>query len=567
MATQLAPLKPLKNAYPANWNREKSAVAPQQQNLDRSSTNHGFSLFGDDSRARLRAYQSNTLYEFISALPEELSTEKIYQLVLEVIGVLYSAGAGSIWELNSAGTQMQRVSLLGNLRECPEAMNSQFSTLRPLHQGQSISISSRVELRNLQLPESLGSAHFFPIFKRGALSWIIQIYDTQLDSESIQVLQGFCRQLALPLENVLLRQQVRDHYHRLTAIANFSFEISGQMESLDLYDTILKNATAILGAVRGSLMIYDPAQDELAVKAASNPYSHSLEGVKVKPGEGIAGQVFQEGQSWLVKNIKTHSRCKESQGRQYRTSSFLSVPLLLKGRKLGVLNLTDKMDGGIFDEKDLQLLESIVSHAAVALERGENREAAETLKKISLTDPLTELYNRRFFQERLEEEVQRAERHGQSLSLIMVDIDDFKKLNDAFGHLEGDEVLKTVASDLRRTLRGIDLVSRYGGEEFAIILPMTNSAATRKAAERIRRKVAQRHSPTTEKNPGWPLSISLGVATFGPELQTGRALVAAADRALYQAKNSGKNRVVIHTPSRQKLVPVISNPVRVGMVV
>ncbi len=147
----------------------------------------------------------------------------------------------------------------------------------------------------------------------------------------------------------------------------------------------------------------------------------------------------------------------------------------------------------------------------------------------------------------------------------MVDIDSFKKLNDTFGHLDGDEVLKSVASDIRRTLRGFDLVSRYGGEEFAIILPMTNSAAARKAAERIRRKVAQRHSPANEKNPGWPLSISLGVATFGPGLQTARAMVAAADLALYQAKNSGKNCVMFHTPARQKLVPMISTPIRVGI--
>lgn len=567
MATQLAQLKPIKNAYPANQNREKSAVSPQQQDTDRSSANRGFSLPGEDPSAKLRTYQSNTLYEFISELPEELSADKIYHLVLEVVGVLFSTEAGSIWELNSAGTQMQRVSLLGNLKECPEVMDSRLSILRPLHQGQSISTNSRVELRNLQLPEELESAHFFPIFKRGVLSWIIQIYNTQLEGESVQVLQGFCRQLALPLENILLRQQVQDHYHRLTAVADFSFEISGQMESLDLCNVILKNATAILGAGRGSLMIYDPVREELVVKAASNPYFHTLEGVTVKPGEGIAGRVFREGQSWLVKNIKTHSRCRESYERQYRTSSFLSVPLLLKGRTLGVLNLTDKTDGGIFDEKDLQLLESIVSHAAVAVERGENREASETLKKISITDPLTELYNRRFFQERLEEEVQRAERHCQSLSLIMVDIDNFKKLNDTFGHVEGDEVLKSVASDIRRTLRGIDLVSRYGGEEFAIILPMTNSAAARKAAERIRRKIAQRHSPATGNNPGWPLSISLGVATFAPELQTGRALVEAADRALYQAKNSGKNRVVLHAPARQKLVPMIPNPVRVGMAV
>jgi diguanylate cyclase (GGDEF)-like protein len=556
MSTQAAPLKPIKAAYSTSWQKEKNA------SLLQNNSQRPMSLYtaGDDSKAKLRAYQSSTLFEFISVLPEEISAEKVYHLILEVIGILFSTKAGSIWEVNSAGTQMQRVSLAGQLKGCPEMMDSRATLLRPLHQGQTLFLHSPQDLTLTGLPEILDSAHFFPIFKRGVLSWIIQIYDTPLDSDSVQVLQGFCRQLALPLENALLRQQVRDHYQRLTAVANFSFEISGSMDEPVLCEAILKNAMAILGAHRGSLLLFDSATGCLCLKSAAGPRSAALEGTVVQMGEGISGRVFKEGRSWLVKNIKTDSRCAENPERQYQTTSFLSVPLLLKDRKLGVLNLTDKTDGGIFEENDLQLLESIASHAVVALDRGERQLAAETLKKISLTDPLTELYNRRFFQERLQEEIQRAERHNQPLSLIMLDIDNFKKLNDTFGHLEGDEVLKNVAGDIRQALRGIDLVARYGGEEFAIILPMTSPTAARKVAERIRRKVGSRHSPVTSQNPGWHLSISLGVATWGEEISSGRDLMDAADRALYQAKNNGKNQVVSHVPSRHKIVSLVAKP-------
>ena len=140
----------------------------------------------------------------------------------------------------------------------------------------------------------------------------------------------------------------------------------------------------------------------------------------------------------------------------------MSILLKINNRKIGVLNITDKSNREAFNEDDLKLLESIASHASVALDRTDFYMKSEDLRKISITDSLTDLYNRRFFQERMVEEIERARRHSLSFSLIMLDIDNFKNYNDTYGHLAGDEALRLVSVAIKNSVRNIDRVARYG---------------------------------------------------------------------------------------------------------
>jgi diguanylate cyclase (GGDEF)-like protein len=221
----------------------------------------------------------------------------------------------------------------------------------------------------------------------------------------------------------------------------------------------------------------------------------------------------------------------------------MCIPLRLHDRKIGVLNVADKAGQESFNERDLELLESIGGHAAVALERTGFYRMSEDLRKISLTDSLTELYNRRFFQDRINEEIERARRHSHPVSLIMMDIDNFKNYNDTYGHLAGDEALRLTASTIKSSVRNIDLVVRYGGEEFAVILPFTETIAARDIAERIRTGVAGRFFPDDSMRSSVKLSVSLGIASFPAHAGNVRELVGNADKALYLAKVNGKNRV------------------------
>jgi diguanylate cyclase (GGDEF)-like protein len=218
------------------------------------------------------------------------------------------------------------------------------------------------------------------------------------------------------------------------------------------------------------------------------------------------------------------------------TRSEMCVPLIFLGEKLGVIAL-DSAQKDAFEPEDVQSLEAVADICAGAIQ---NANYFERVKQLAYVDGLTGIHNRRYFEMRIGEELERAARFQGRMAVIMVDIDHFKKLNDEFGHLLGDEVLRGVAAILRQQLRKLDVVCRYGGEEFAIILPETSGENAATVAEKLRRQVENHYFPGVPR----PVTISCGVADY-PLLGTARdAVMAAADAALFAAKRTGRNRVV-----------------------
>jgi diguanylate cyclase (GGDEF)-like protein len=181
----------------------------------------------------------------------------------------------------------------------------------------------------------------------------------------------------------------------------------------------------------------------------------------------------------------------------------------------------------------------MANEAAMALE---NARLYDETRKLADRDPLTGFYNHRYLHERLGEEVVRAQRSRKPLSVLMLDVDDFKLVNDTFGHLFGDRVLAWIAERIRLTLRGPDVPARYGGDEFAIILPETDKASARRAAERIVETFQQQPFESEARGPV-PVAVSIGVATHPTDGRTAPDLIAAADRGLYRVKRSGRQRV------------------------
>jgi diguanylate cyclase (GGDEF)-like protein len=173
----------------------------------------------------------------------------------------------------------------------------------------------------------------------------------------------------------------------------------------------------------------------------------------------------------------------------------------------------------------------------------DNSRLYEATRQLAITDGLTRVYNHRFFQELFEKEYTRSDRYNTVFSLIMLDIDHFKKINDTYGHLCGDEILKSLASLVKSCLRSMDIVARYGGEEFAILLPETGGNEAIQTAERIRRAVEETAFMGTEQ--GLNVTVSLGVATYPSRGIAERAdIIAKADAALYEAKEGGRNRAI-----------------------
>jgi diguanylate cyclase (GGDEF)-like protein len=290
-------------------------------------------------------------------------------------------------------------------------------------------------------------------------------------------------------------------------------------------------------------MVFDKDANELVLKAAIGLSVPREEIGPARLGEGIAGQVAESGRPMVVSNAASTSLFVANGKRDYKTGSFISYPISMRGRKIGVLNLTDKTTGEAFDDVDLSLLELVGPQIAIALERAEWQARATQFQLMSITDPLTGLLNRRYLEERLTEELNRSTRYNYSMSCLMIDIDDFKKYNDLNGHQAGDAALKITAHCLKATLRSADIACRYGGEEFCILLPQTSLSEAGVIAERMRQRVAETDYPYGKSQPLGVVSISVGISTFFRHIDTAEKVISAADRALYKAKSKGKNRV------------------------
>jgi diguanylate cyclase (GGDEF)-like protein len=209
------------------------------------------------------------------------------------------------------------------------------------------------------------------------------------------------------------------------------------------------------------------------------------------------------------------------------------------GEVIGLLSAV--RDGEPFSDRDRELLSYLAGTASVSIQ---NVGLHEAVQRQAVTDELTGLYNHRRFQEAMAAETERAKRFDQPMSLVMLDIDNFKRVNDTYGHQQGDRVLAEVARVLRESSREIDAPARYGGEELAVVLPQTDIEGAYQLAERVRQEVAALDIPLMEGTGTISVTASLGVASLPVDAQDGGGLIAAADAALYEAKHAGKNKTV-----------------------
>lgn len=346
-------------------------------------------------------------------------------------------------------------------------------------------------------------------------------------------LQGEVDRLRGELEH---RSQLDDSLQR------FLERISSR-EPAKTYGAILTHSMELLKAERASLWVFDENSNEISLKAAAGFGTTGDEVAPSRMGEGISGGVLESGKALVVANLEALGLTAAPAERKYKTKSFISYPITMGGRKIGVLNVADKIGGETFDDVDLSLLEIIGPQIAVALESAEWQERATQFQLMSITDPLTGLLNRRYLEERLTDELNRSQRYDYSMSCLMIDIDDFKSYNDRNGHQAGDLALKITAHALKAALRSADVACRYGGEEFCILLPQTSLSEAGVIAERMRQRVAEKDYPYGKSQPLGTVTVSIGISTFAKHIDTADKVIAAADRALYNAKAQGKNRI------------------------
>jgi len=359
-------------------------------------------------------------------------------------------------------------------------------------------------------------------------------------------------------ENPDLRKEIErlqgqvEHQSRFAVSLQYFLERISYTDPEQTYLAILMNSKELLHAERASLFVFDEATNELTLKAAVGLATDISQISTIRLGEGISGEAMKAGRPLMVSNLEAAGIAPAPRERRYKTKSFISYPITIRGRRVGILNVTDKSGGGDYDQIDLSLLEIIAPQMALALERAEWQEKATQFQLMSITDPLTGLPNRRYLEERLAEEVNRSKRYDQPLSFLMIDIDDFKLYNDRNGHQAGDLALQMAAQGLKATLRSADVASRYGGEEFCVLLPQTSLHEAGVIAERMREKIERTDFTHAKAQPQGAVTISIGVSTFSATVSTAEQIIWAADRALYQAKSDGKNQIsFFHDPLPQ----------------
>lgn len=267
--------------------------------------------------------------------------------------------------------------------------------------------------------------------------------------------------------------------------------------------------------------------------------------------EGPHAQAVQRRQPVLTRHVEELDpllRSHDSSGPLPETGSVLSVPMRSRERSLGLL-VFERTERDAFADDEVQLLTSVTGAAAMAIV---NALLYQEKAEMSITDELTQLANRRQMHTRLEREWKRAQRFDNPLSLLMIDIDKFKRYNDINGHLLGDEVLKGVSGILQGNTRTVDTVARFGGEEFVVILPEQDKESAAGVADKLRRTVYQTDFPRSHRQPGGHLAISVGVASYPEDADDPHTLLDRSDMALYVAKRTGRNRVVTYEQGMQE---------------
>src|SRR6202167_4139356 len=380
-----------------------------------------------------------------------------------------------------------------------------------------------------------------PLMGRDEVVGVLDCQSENLDhfgSETIDLLTLFSTQASIALQNARLYSLEQQRARQLQAINAIAQQTTAV---LDLEDLLGRVCQLIQDAFRVShVSLFLREDHELVLRA-----HHGTLTPRLPQGGRFSAEPWA---NMLASNstVTETDLCGAPTSTKFfaESASRMCIPVVSFAQTLGILALDSALPDA-FRDGDLQSLESVADICATAIQ---NAHYVERVKQLAYLDGLTGIFNRRFFELRIIEEIERARRYGTGMAVIMADIDQFKRLNDEFGHVLGDEVLRQVSSLFHQQLRKIDVVCRYGGEEFAILLTQTNAPQAIAIAEKLRKTVAGWQFPGVPRT----ITISAGTAVFPEHGVTRDELVRSADMALYSAKQAGRNTVCLASLSSRQ---------------
>lgn len=486
------------------------------------------------------------LYDASQAVLSTFDLDEVLNQILGIIRDYFQLQNGAVLLLDNVTNELYVRAHLGQ-------DNMAAGDRIPLHQGltgAAVKLKRPVyapdvskDPRYISKVDGTRSEVAIPLMVRDQVVGVLDFQSSQpdyFDPNMVDLLTLFSTQASLALENARLYSSERRRSQQLEAINAVARQTTAVLELDELLTVVCR-----------VLLEWFPPIDHVAVLLVENDVlrlrafagkltPNVVKGAKLAPGTGLASQALMLGRSVVENNVHIVEGYIAGFA---ETQSEMCVPLIFLGEKLGVLAL-DSAKKGAFDQEEVQPLESVADICAAAIQ---NANYFGRAKELAYIDGLTSIHNRRYFEMRVLEELERAQRFQGRLSIIMVDIDRFKKLNDEFGHLLGDEVLRSVSSILKQQLRKMDVVCRYGGEEFAIIVPEVTSETALLIADKLRRQIENFNFPGVPR----AVTISCGVADFPAHGTTRDEVVSAADSALYQAKQGGRNRARIYASRKE----------------
>ncbi len=354
---------------------------------------------------------------------------------------------------------------------------------------------------------------------------------------------GITRQTSL--ENMLFQYQ---------SIYDLGLKLSSTQHLPRLLFYTLEDATKLTNTPAGSIALYDENRGEMhhsVMKGFSGSFS-KMSRWTLRTG-GLTSTILNHEEPLVITDVLQYPQFDNPIMLQEGIRSVMATPLIVNGKIIGILYVNDFVVRE-FTSREISLFSLLGGMAANIIEKAQ---LLENAMRISITDDLTGLYNHRYFSQRLLSEIKRADRYGLTFTLLMIDIDNFKRYNDTHGHPKGNAVLRQLGEILRNQCREVDVVARYGGEEFSVIMPETSSEKVVETVNIIREKVATFPFEGRETQPGGCITISVGISSYRGDGQDAHALIEHADAALYKAKQMGKNQVIVSTPPEtgRKTIP------------
>jgi diguanylate cyclase (GGDEF)-like protein/PAS domain S-box-containing protein len=506
------------------------------------------------TKEKRRLEEAEALRDTLTDLSSELELPRLLQAILERATSLLNAVGGQLGLYESdqndiliVASHNMGIDYIGNRMKIGEgamgnvAKNRQMLTIEDYQQWENRS----PRYANAGWRAVISA----PMMIANRLAGVITIADKNpnrvFDQDDERLLFMLTQQAAIAVENARLYQSVKLAADRRLILYEVSQTIvEAKVNAEAIYKAIHQAAEQLMATESFVICMYSQNDSIEAVYLTDRNGRAKNQVFPV--GEGMSGYVIAHGKPLIIHDMLVEEQTARENGLEFIhfgspdiIRSILTVPMRLGGNVIGAISAQSYRPNA-YNEDDLTLLDMLASYAAIALE---NSRLFKKIQRLAITDSLTDIYNRRHLFVLGQREFNRARRFNRPLSVIFIDIDHFKDINDQYGHRTGDQVLILITRTIQEQIRDIDVMGRYGGEEFLIFIPEVELEATRNIAERIRVSVEQMLSSSRFSNT--QVTISLGVVSLTDDIPSLSALVSRADAAMYDAKRNGRNRVSV----------------------